>query len=220
MEAPPSPGSRQRFAGIGLLVAAVAGAAAVSAYLFLGGDDAAAPVDSGDPFEGTPLAKISGVPLAPNTGPLDPQRPEEGKPAPNFALIDVRDGRTIRKLSDFRGKAVVVNWYASWCVPCKAEIPEFQAASLLLADQVIFLGVDPLESRDDAAKILDELGATYPAVMDSSGAVTDHYRVGRGIPKTYFIDKDGILRATKTGQMTREELAGFLLQAGVTYAPR
>ena len=55
-------------------------------------------------------------------GPLDPQRPEVGKPAPNFALIDARDGTTVRKLSDYTGKTVVVNWYASWCEPCKDEI--------------------------------------------------------------------------------------------------
>ncbi len=152
-------------------------------------------------------------------GPLDPQRPKVGEPAPDFALFDARDGRTVRRLSDFRGQAVVVNWYASWCDPCKREVPDFEKASQALAGSVVFLGVDYLESRDKAVGILDRLGATYPAVLDSEGSVADHYRVGGGLPVTFFVDKDGILRGMRIGEVEEEALVENLAKVGVTYTP-
>jgi peroxiredoxin len=133
--------------------------------------------------------------------------------------VDARDGKTVRKLSDYRGKAVVLNWYASWCGPCKREIPELQRVWEQLGAELVVLGVDPLESQSKAAGILNELNATFPAVLDSSGEVTDHYRVGKGLPKTYFIDKDGVLRGVKTGEIRPQELVKFLGAMGITYIP-
>lgn len=151
-------------------------------------------------------------------GPIDPQRPKEGQPAPDFALLDVRDGTTVRKLSDYRGKAVILNWFASWCDPCKNEIPEFQAAQEKLGDQLVVLGVDYLEGPGEATGILDKLGATYPAVLDGAGTVAQHYRVTY-MPTTFFIDKDGVLQVIKTGEVHEDALVTFLAKAGVTYQP-
>ena len=153
-------------------------------------------------------------------GPLVPSRPKEGELAPDFALIDVRDGTTVRKLSDYRGRAVVLNWYASWCGPCKAEIPEFDDLYAALGDQVVVLGVDYLESREKASGILEIFKAKYPAVLDSEALVADHYRVGAGLPTTFFIDKDGILRSQRIGQVTRDALIENLAKVGVTYRPQ
>ena len=164
----------------------------------------------------TPAAASRAGPL----GPLVPQRPKIGELAPDFALLDARDGTTVRKLSDFRGKAVVLNWYASWCGPCKAEIPEFQDAAVALDAEVVFLGVDYQESRDRAQSILDIFKAKYPAVLDTEGTVAEHYRVGQGLPTTFFIDKDGILRGQQIGQVRREDLVNNLAKLGVNYTPR
>lgn len=153
-------------------------------------------------------------------GPLDPQRPKIGEPAPNFALLDARDETTVRHLSDYRGKAVVLNWFASWCDPCKQEIPEFQAAEDALGGQLVVLGVDYQESPDKARGILEELGAKYPAVLDSDASVAQHYRVGSGLPVTFFIDKDGILRGMRTGQVHEDDLVSYLAQVGITYSPK
>jgi cytochrome c biogenesis protein CcmG/thiol:disulfide interchange protein DsbE len=215
----PEPASpRQRAAGLGFLALAAVVAAGVALYLFLSGDGSGS-----DPLSGTAISQLPGAPTPfPNTGVLQPQRPKEGEPAPDFALVDVRDSGLVRKLSDFRGKAVVLNWYASWCVPCKTEIPEFQKASEALATEVVFLGIDYLESRDKALGILDSLAATYPAVLDNNGAVAEHYRVGQGgggLPTTFFVDKDGILRGMKTGQVSKDQLVDYLAKAGVTYKP-
>ncbi|MCC6382375.1 MAG: TlpA family protein disulfide reductase [Dehalococcoidia bacterium] len=153
-------------------------------------------------------------------GPLDPQRPKIGEPAPDFALLDARDGTTVRHLSDYRGKVVVVNWYASWCGPCRAEIPEFQDAYAALPDDLVVLGVNYQESRERATGILDVFHAKYPAVLDATAAVAAHYRVGAGLPVTFVVDREGVLSAMKTGQVHADELVAYLAAAGLAYAPR
>lgn len=150
-------------------------------------------------------------------GPLVPDRPDIGKPAPDFALIDARDGTTVRKLSDFRGTPVVVNWYASWCGPCKEEIPEFQQAQDTLGDSVVFFGVNVREDAERATSILDEFGATYPAVLDRDGRVSDHYRAN-ALPHTVFIDAEGIVRAIKVGQVHADDLEENLAKIGLEYS--
>ena len=198
-----------------MLAVAVIVAIGAGTYLLLGGaDDANSQPGSVDSNQSR--AALGNPTPAANTGVFDPQRPREGQLAPNFGLVDARDPSLVRKLSDFRGKAVVLNWYASWCGPCKQEIPEFQRAQDALGDQVVFFGIDYLETAGEATGILDSLHATYPAVLDSSGAVADHYRVA-GLPTTFFVDKDGILRATSTGRVTLEALERNLAKAGVTY---
>lgn len=221
---PPPPAPRRstgQFWGVVFLVLALVVAFAVVAYLFVssGGDDARpAGGGGGGPAEFATSSPRVRPTAATGTGPLVPQRPRVGEPAPDFALFDVREPATLRKLSDYRGQAVVVNWYASWCGPCKAEIPEFTEAQKALAGQVVFLGVNLEESPERAKGILDMFSAKYPALLDSAGQVAEHYRVS-GLPATFFIDRDGILRASKLGRVTRDDLVRHLAAAGVTYMP-
>lgn len=151
-------------------------------------------------------------------GVLVPQRPKEGEPAPDFALADARDG-TVRKLSDFRGTPVVLNWYASWCGPCRQEIPDFQQAYASYNGGLVILGVDFQETKEKATSILDSFSATYPALLDRAGDVGDHYRVG-GLPATFFIDKDGILRRAHIGRVDEDALVAGLASVGLTYTPQ
>jgi len=204
---PPTDGPRSRLAAYAVLAFALMVAIGAGTYLLLGGGDTAKSQSGAGPRNPA---------VAADTGVFDPQRPKEGEPAPNFGLVDARDPSLVRKLSDFRGKAVVLNWYASWCGPCKQEIPEFQLAQGALGDQVVFLGVDYLETGSEATGILDSFHTTYPAILDRAGVVADHYRVA-GLPTTFFVDKDGILRAISTGRVTREALEQNLAKAGVVY---
>jgi peroxiredoxin len=123
---------------------------------------------------------------------------EEGKLAPDFALSDARNPGRVVRLSDFRGQAVVLNWYASWCADCTKEIPAFQEALQAYGGRVVVIGLDYGEGAAKAVRIMDELGANYPVVLDAAGTVADHYRL-RGIPATYFIDAQGILRYSGQG---------------------
>ncbi len=149
-------------------------------------------------------------------GVIDSHHPEAGRPAPDFALIDARDGTTVRRLSNYRGKTVVLNWYATWCGPCQAEIPEFQAAYEALEGEIVVLAVNLQESRDKAAGMLTSLGATFPSLLDSDGSVARHYRL-LGMPSTFFIDADGVLRLFGAGRITEEALRGELAKLGHTY---
>lgn len=149
-------------------------------------------------------------------GVLDPARPEVGKPAPDFALIDTRDGTTVRRLSDYRGKTIVLNWFASWCGPCTAEIPDFQEAYDALDGEIVVLAVNLQESSETASSMLESLGATFPSVLDSDGAVAQHYRL-LGMPTTFFIDKDGIVRMFGSGRIDAATLRGELAKLGHEY---
>ena len=122
------------------------------------------------------------------------------------------------RLSDFRGTPIVLNWFASWCGPCRAEIPDFQAAYLALDGEVVFIGVNLQEEPSDATSVLSELGATYPALLDADGAIAAHYRL-LGMPQTFFIDADGIIRAGGAGIIVKEVLVQELAKIGVTYEP-
>lgn len=147
-------------------------------------------------------------------GLLDQHRPEVGEPAPDFALPDLRRPGNVHRLSEFKGRVVVLNWYASWCGPCRAEIPDFQAAYAANADRLVVLGVNLEESPDVALGLLDELGAEYPAVLDAEGAIAEHYRVST-MPTTYFIDADGTVANVTRGLVTRRALAEELAAMGI-----
>lgn len=221
-EPTPEPSSskpRSRIASYAILAVAFAVAIVVGVYVFTsGGDDSPKPADGSD--AGSIRTALGNPTPAPNTGVYDPQRPKEGEKAPDFGLVDARDSSKILKLSDYKGKAVVLNFYASWCGPCKKEIPEFQKAQDSLPDQVTFIGVDYMEDAAAASGILTELNASYPAMLDSVGVIADHYRVGSGgggLPTTFFIDKDGILRSAVLAPVTGDKLEQNLAKVGVQY---
>ncbi len=192
-----------------------------------GGDDASPgeaasppqPADGAElPFGGTPVSELAGVPTPqPGTGPLDDHRPEVGEPVPDFVLADVHDPSATRQLSDYLGTPIVLNWYASWCGPCEDELPDFQAAQDALGDDIVFFAVNFLESQDDAARILDRHDVTFPAVMDSSGEVSEHYRINRGLPTTMLIDGEGVLQSVHYGPLFGDDLERELTNIGVDY---
>jgi DsbE subfamily thiol:disulfide oxidoreductase len=136
--------------------------------------------------------------------------PAVGRPAPTFRLPTV-DGAAIA-LDDLRGRPVVLNFWATWCGPCKAEMPELQALADRRAGGVSVVGVDMQESAEEVAPFLASLGITFPIVLDRDGTVTRRYLV-RGVPTTFLIDGEGIVRDINVGPVTRdlleEKLAGL-----------
>lgn len=158
-----------------------------------------------------PLAPGGEAPL----GPLDERTVEVGQPAPDFALGSRVAGETL-KLSDYRGQVVVLNFWASWCGPCRQEMPEFQEeyARHTLARDLTILGVNALslDSREDAERFIEEVEVTFPIAFDASGEVGERYRV-RGLPSTFFIDRGGVVRAATFGPVF-----GGLLEEGIAKA--
>lgn len=117
----------------------------------------------------------------------------EGKPAPTFTLQRLDSGEKV-SLADFKGKPVVMNFWASWCGPCRTEHPVIEWAHKQFGDQVVFLGVVFEDSEQNAREFLSRYGASFPQLMDDSNAgVAVEYGV-TGVPETYFIDRDHVIR--------------------------
>ena len=125
--------------------------------------------------------------------------PAPGRPAPDFQLQDL-DGQTV-SLGELQGRPVMVNFWATWCGPCRMEMPyieevfndpEWQEAGLVI------LAVNLGESAEVAGQFMKENGLTFPVLLDTSREVAKAYNVS-AIPTTYFVDKNGIIKDVKIG---------------------
>lgn len=120
-----------------------------------------------------------------------PPSPQVGFPAPDFSLAGV-DGQMVR-LSDLRGQPVVLNFWATWCPPCQAEMPALQALADDYTDPgVTVLGINQAETAPQVQAYVQGKGIDFPVVLDSDAAVSQAYRV-RSLPTTFFIDRDGVI---------------------------
>lgn len=128
--------------------------------------------------------------------------PVTGHPAPDFELKNL-NGETIR-LSDFKGKVVIVNFWATWCSPCRSEMPDLQQAALENAGELIVIGVNntPADNPEQITKFVTELGVTFPIVLDETGQTIETYRV-LGLPTTVFIDRAGVIQEIFTGPVNK-----------------
>lgn len=125
-------------------------------------------------------------------------------PAPDFTL-NTFDGQTLR-LSDLRGKAVVVNFWASWCIPCRAEAPVLEGLWREYRERgVVFVGVAYLDTDTEARKFIAEFGLTYPNGPDIGTRIATAYRL-KGVPETFFVDAAGLLRGVYIGPVPEAEL--------------
>jgi len=130
--------------------------------------------------------------------------PLVGGPAPQFELETV-DGQPI-KLSDLKGEYVVLNFWATWCVACIKEMPEFQKAHQQSGDNnVKIIGVNFGESRKRVDKFSQDNSLSFPLLLDGFGNTAENYRV-RSLPVTYFISPDGIIREEIVGGGITKEI--------------
>ncbi|CAH0165339.1 Thiol-disulfide oxidoreductase ResA [Peribacillus sp. Bi96] len=116
-----------------------------------------------------------------------------GAKAPNFSL-ETLDGKQV-ELSDYKGKKVMLNFWATWCPPCKKEMPDMQKYSQQAGDDVVILAVN-IDPENDVRAFAEENGITFTIPLDSQSAknpVNELYKI-LSIPTTYFIDKEGIIR--------------------------
>jgi peroxiredoxin len=142
---------------------------------------------------------------------------EIGRAAPDF-LLKAPDGSQVR-LSDLQGKPVLVNFWASWCTPCRQEMPEIVKAYDAHKDNgLVVVAVDLQENGDQINGFAREFGMEFPIVIDRNGGVADAWRIGgpvEGIPSSYFLDDRGVVQARAFGPMTADTLAQNLRTIGV-----
>jgi len=136
--------------------------------------------------------------------------PLVGKPAPQLALTSL-DGQRF-DISQLRGKPVIVNFWATWCVPCYQEHPVLVENARTIGGDVQFLGVVFNDSEDKINAFLRERGSAYPTLLDRQGKTAIEYGVG-GVPETFFINRRGVIVAKFVGPMTTEILQSNLSKA-------
>ena len=135
-----------------------------------------------------------------------------GRSAPAFSLPQLGRPGAHLSLAGFRGRDLVVNFWASWCVPCRSEMPLLEAAYKADHAKVTFLGIAANDSPAAAHAFLAEVGVTYPAVSDASGTVALSYGV-YGLPTTVFISPSGKILGRHVGQLHAASLREALKEA-------
>ncbi|OJV92443.1 MAG: hypothetical protein BGO39_31470 [Chloroflexi bacterium 54-19] len=130
-----------------------------------------------------------------------------GSLAPDFTL-NTLDNQVV-KLSQYRGKPVLINFWATWCPPCEAELPMLEQTYQANQDKLVILGVNMREDAGTVAGRVDKAGLKYPVVLDGNGDVTNRYQV-RVFPTSLFIDKNGIVQRIILGPLTEDTIRSAL----------
>lgn len=141
-----------------------------------------------------------------------PEAAQVGAQAPDFELQNIQ-GESVR-LSEYRGKPVLVNFWATWCAPCKLEMPNFQKYYARYPGQFEILAVEYGEPQDTVARFVEDMGLTFQILSDPDAKVHALYRF-LGYPTTYIIDSEGVLRFQHVGLMHESALEKYLTEVGV-----
>lgn len=142
-----------------------------------------------------------------------PPNPREGFSAPDFTL-DLLGGGTVT-LSDLRGKPVVLNIWATWCPPCRKEMPAIEKVYRSYKDLglvVIGLNLTSQDSEPAVSAFIQQLDLTFPIALDRDGSVGDRYQL-MGLPTTFFIDRQGVIQAVVVGGPMSETLIQSKVEA-------
>lgn len=138
-----------------------------------------------------------------------------GQIAPDFELESVREPGKRFRLSDYRGKKpVVINFWASWCAPCREEMPQLERAYTSGGGSFEILAVNLQEDRGPALAFMNELRITFPGLLDPQGTVKKMYNVFTQ-PVSFFIDREGVIRDRKFGFLLEEEFREKMRKIGV-----
>jgi peroxiredoxin len=143
------------------------------------------------------------VEIVPYTGGLPSGPPPRvGEPAPDFEAVFL-DGKRFR-LSDYRGKVVWLNFWATWCPPCRAEMPDIEAVWQSEKDKdLMLIAMNYAEDAVTVRRFVENLGLTFPIGLDPTGWIATEYRLA-GVPSHFFIDREGILREIKIGALNEK----------------
>ena len=137
---------------------------------------------------------------------------EIDSPAPDFVLDDL-SGNPVR-LSELKGRLVVLNFWATWCTPCRTEMPELQETFQQYEPDLVVLGINLEQSPAEIQDFIGQVNVTYPILLDKDGLVSKLFKVIQ-LPNTYFIDRDGIIRIRHIGYLSSDQIQKYLVRVGV-----
>ncbi|MCJ7691638.1 MAG: TlpA family protein disulfide reductase, partial [Clostridiaceae bacterium] len=154
----------------------------------------------------------SATPSTESTTEIEPASDEstapDKTPALDFKLKDL-NGKEV-SLSDFKGKKVFLNFWASWCPPCKAEMPDIEEVYNETKDSdLVIIAINVGESRDTAKSFIEENNFNFKVLLDSDENISNQYKL-LGYPTSYFIDTEGNIVSMKSGYMTLEEMKAHI----------
>jgi peroxiredoxin len=152
---------------------------------------------------GVDLPEISGAAI---------QSPAIGKQAPDFTL-ETADGRTLR-LSEQRGKPVLINFWATWCGPCVIEMPNIQEYYEKYPGQFEVLAVNADEPEREVQDFAESMNLTFPLLLDPGNKVNSLYRL-RGYPTTFILDAEGVVQIQHIGSLSEKQLEEYLSKVGI-----
>ena len=132
-----------------------------------------------------------------------------GTPAPEFTLQSADAGTA--SLADFRGKKVVVNFWATWCPPCRSEMPDMEQLHTERKDDVVVLAVNVQEAKAPVRDFAEKYSLSFPILMDTGGEVTQSFGV-QSLPTTFFIDKEGKVASFNMGALNKSAIGRRLDQ--------
>lgn len=135
------------------------------------------------------------------TAQAQPPAPLVGRLAPEFSVARL-NGEGPLTLGELRGRPVVLNFWATWCGPCRLEMPELDAVYRARKGGIAIVGVQIQDDSGDARAFLQEVGVMFPVARDADGQVQAAYLKRTALPTTFFIDRDGIVRYVQVGPMT------------------
>ncbi len=138
--------------------------------------------------------------------------PEKDQQAPEFTLEDL-SGQQV-SLTDLQGKVVLLNFWATWCSPCRIEMPALQSRHEQYPDQLSVIGIDFDEPHKNVLAFAEEFGLTFTILLDPGGKIQDEYRI-RGYPTSVFLDENGLVKIVHIGIMSENQLDDYLQEMGV-----
>lgn len=144
--------------------------------------------------------------------PSDAKITQSTFPIQSFELVDLEGERTA--IDEYFGQPIVINFFATWCGPCEAEMPMFEEYANQLQGEVAFIGINLGESSEDVSAFVTRIGVTFGVYLDSDNQIGRQFLV-RGLPTTLFIDRDGVLAAKHIGILTPELMDGYLKKIGI-----
>ncbi len=143
---------------------------------------------------------VNRIPQEAQNNQLEPA-PVKGHPAPEISLLSTTGERI--NLSDFRGKPVVINFWATWCTPCRIETPELQELHRERGDEIVIFSVNATQQDGgDIEGFMQEFGMTFPVMLDTDGQAFKDYGV-YGLPTTIFVNKHGVIHEVFTGLVNK-----------------